>query len=468
MSDKFLSSDLFKIGTNKDLFRNKLVEIENIQDDSLQFSIFNNKFGLSDDSSIIDKSELKKSENKPQNEVSTDDLASSYESGIIKKYSGKSAEQIAKIAMSEVKDLRESSFADELDKNINMYENLFDITQIKANSNISDLQNQINEVIKKALKNKGAETVKYEKIAQESADLQNEINNKSIKLQKKQRELESAQKEANRLKKEINELKNNPKSDKYDISSRVYEFNEIQGKICNLNSEIKGLSEYISLKRDKLKKNNAELEKIQKNILSKDKEAANAVKNLKSLIKAEEKNCQNKIKKYKSEFNILNNIKDYTYKTLSKAEYNNEPINFKNKAENVASLKDINYSSSKGQRLAQEMKKHAKGFMGYCSRHVSNGLERSGLGHERTKSAHMMDTELDKNKNFRKVSVSSAQELKELPAGCVLVYEAGAANYSSKHGHIEVTLGDGTACSDGITKNLRYSDRMSVFVPVED
>ena len=78
-----------------------------------------------------------------------------------------------------------------------------------------------------------------------------------------------------------------------------------------------------------------------------------------------------------------------------------------------------------------------------------------------------MDTKLENNPNFKEIKVSSVDELKQLPAGCILVYERGAAGYSSKYGHIEVTLGDGTAGSDGQTRNLRYTQNMSVFVPVK-
>ena len=119
-------------------------------------------------------------------------------------------------------------------------------------------------------------------------------------------------------------------------------------------------------------------------------------------------------------------------------------------------------------KLAQKVRSKVVGFTGYCSRHVSNALEASGLGHERAAAAHMMDTKLEKNKNFKEIKITSQEQLRSLPAGCVVVYEAGAARYSSKYGHIEVTLGNGTAASDGITRNMRYSENMSVFVPVEN
>lgn len=77
-----------------------------------------------------------------------------------------------------------------------------------------------------------------------------------------------------------------------------------------------------------------------------------------------------------------------------------------------------------------------------------------------------MADKLAQNKNFKEIKVSSQNQLKSLPAGCVVVYGRGAARYNSAHGHIEVTLGDGTAGSDGQTRNMRFAQNMRVFVPV--
>ena len=54
---------------------------------------------------------------------------------------------------------------------------------------------------------------------------------------------------------------------------------------------------------------------------------------------------------------------------------------------------------------------------------------------------------------------------KDLPAGCVLVYEKGVAGYSSQYGHIEITDGNGNAYSDGKTRNIRPGAK--VYIPVE-
>ena len=70
---------------------------------------------------------------------------------------------------------------------------------------------------------------------------------------------------------------------------------------------------------------------------------------------------------------------------------------------------------------------------------------------------------LVRNKNFKEVSAKNI-DLSSLPAGCVLVYDRGVSGYSSQYGHTEITLGNGTAASGGITHNIRQGAR--VFMPV--
>ena len=141
---------------------------------------------------------------------------------------------------------------------------------------------------------------------------------------------------------------------------------------------------------------------------------------------------------------------------------NNNAVSF-----NSLQAKGLKYSSAKGQKLAKDMANHSVGFTGHCSRYVREGLQRTGLYNGHTASAYQMGGTLAKNKNFQEVSPNSVN-LKDLPAGCILVYDKGAAGYNSIHGHIEVTLGDGTACSDGRTRNVRRTNNMRIFVPTEN
>ncbi len=141
---------------------------------------------------------------------------------------------------------------------------------------------------------------------------------------------------------------------------------------------------------------------------------------------------------------------------------NNDAISFNSFAD-----EGLKYSSKKGQQLARDVANHSVGFTGKCSRYVRQALQRTGMHNGHTASAYQMGGVLAKNKDFQEVSPSSV-DLKKLPAGCILVYDRGAAGYNSTHGHIEVTLGDGTACSDGRTYNLRSTQNMRIFVPVEN
>ena len=141
---------------------------------------------------------------------------------------------------------------------------------------------------------------------------------------------------------------------------------------------------------------------------------------------------------------------------------NNNAVSF-----NSLQAKGLKYSSAKGQKLAKDMANHSDGFTGHCSRYVREGLQRTGLYNGHTASAYQMGGILAKNKNFQEVSPNSVN-LKNLPAGCILVYDKNTKKYSNEHGHIEVTLGDGTACSDGRTRNIYSTNNMRIFVPTEN
>ncbi len=153
-----------------------------------------------------------------------------------------------------------------------------------------------------------------------------------------------------------------------------------------------------------------------------------------------------------------------------KGSFDAASVNF-NKNNNAISFDDLKakgykYSSANGQKLAKDVANNSVGFTGRCSKFVRQALQRTGLYNGHTASAYQMGAVLANNKNFQEISPSSV-DLKNLPAGCIVVYDRGAAGYNSQHGHIEVTLGDGTACSDGRTYNQRTAQNMRIFVPVE-
>lgn len=144
--------------------------------------------------------------------------------------------------------------------------------------------------------------------------------------------------------------------------------------------------------------------------------------------------------------------------------YANNNYSF-NTSTKYRSLLDAGYDSRLGARLARDVASHAQSHStGYCARYVSNALARLGLSSSRG-DAWQLKYSLRKNPNFKEVDVASV-DVKKLPAGCILVYDKGAANYSSKYGHVEVTLGNGKAASDFVNSNIKKSSNMSVFVPV--
>ena len=65
--------------------------------------------------------------------------------------------------------------------------------------------------------------------------------------------------------------------------------------------------------------------------------------------------------------------------------------------------------------------------------------------------------------HFKEISPNSVN-VKDLPAGCVIVFDRGMHEYSDKYGHVEITTGDGRGVSDGVTTNLQKPS--AIFMPV--
>lgn len=128
-------------------------------------------------------------------------------------------------------------------------------------------------------------------------------------------------------------------------------------------------------------------------------------------------------------------------------------------------LKSKGYNAKAGQKLAQTALKNSVGWKGYCATYVKNAIQESNLGEYKKGHAYQMPEILRNNKNFKEISPDTV-DVKDLPAGCVLVYGKGKQGYNKSYGHTEITTGDGRAVSDGITKNL-YKKPTAVFIPVE-
>ena len=127
------------------------------------------------------------------------------------------------------------------------------------------------------------------------------------------------------------------------------------------------------------------------------------------------------------------------------------------------SLNEADYNKQKGEKLAAVAKNNATGFNNTCALKVRLALEKCGLGTGERGDGYEYARILSNNKNFKEISTSGL-DLSDLPAGCILVYNKGTAGYSSEYGHVEITLGNGKAVSDGITNNIKQGAR--VFIPV--
>ena len=123
------------------------------------------------------------------------------------------------------------------------------------------------------------------------------------------------------------------------------------------------------------------------------------------------------------------------------------------------------YDPIAGKKLATNALNAAIGFTGSCATYVKRAIVKSNLGEYEKGDAYKTASILRKNKNFAEISADNVN-LKELPAGCVLVYDKGVAGYDKECGHTEITTGDKRAVSDGITKYL-YKKPSSIFIPIK-
>ena len=167
-------------------------------------------------------------------------------------------------------------------------------------------------------------------------------------------------------------------------------------------------------------------------------------------------------------FEFLNNFSNGLVASLNKTpSYSSKPstTNISTKT-NLPQLKEVNYNESKGARLANEVLKNASNSShGLCARYVRIAVENTGLGGYGSGHGYQWANILKNNPNFKEINVSGS-ELSSLPAGCIIVYDRGDQGYSSRYGHVEITLGDGRAVSDFVNKRIKPSDRAHVFVPV--
>lgn len=116
-----------------------------------------------------------------------------------------------------------------------------------------------------------------------------------------------------------------------------------------------------------------------------------------------------------------------------------------------------------GADLANDAEANANGPGGWCFKWVRQALERHGVTGVGGASAYMAADQLANNSKFSEVSGLSKNDLPNLPAGAVVVWDRGNGH---EHGHISISLGDGREASDKIrNQTVNYGTSFRVFMP---
>lgn len=154
-----------------------------------------------------------------------------------------------------------------------------------------------------------------------------------------------------------------------------------------------------------------------------------------------------------------------------KSAKNNNSVETSNKKESSKEpsrtiINGIEYNAQKGQALADRILAGLPEYSNYplCARYVKEAIRDVGLGPYINGNGEYCKYILRANPNFKETKVKG-NDLKNLPAGCIIVYDKYDGGYG-KDGHVEITLGDGRACSDVITDEIVKSDNTYVFIPV--
>lgn len=137
---------------------------------------------------------------------------------------------------------------------------------------------------------------------------------------------------------------------------------------------------------------------------------------------------------------------------------------------NTSGLKLEGYNATAGEKLAKiamdrrqtDRWSNIKGT-GKCATYTKEAIEAAGMGSYVMGDGYQMTSILSKNKNFKQISPNGI-DVKDLPAGCVLVYGKGVSGYHKQYGHTEITTGDGRGVSQAITYNVRKPS--AIFIPV--
>ena len=496
MSDNFSLNDLFAKGMTREQFIAKYGEISNgkTSDTNKKSSIFNADISNSvgemfdalntDGNETLDEGELQTfmSQDGNVDDISEADLQTLYRqmAANIAKSRVFGDPQMMYEAAKGGENPESNTYIQDLSSQMTILNELISMREANLYQLTTDWQSEIDSLISESTTLSADFKNKYKKTSSKLAKLKKELAQTNIKIQANAVELQNAKTESAVIEQQIGTL--DPEKDADKINSYKQDLKDVNSRLGKLSKEQQSLVSKKDSYVSQITETSTELNYLTSNAQSDDVNIKTKVQDLKNKIILEKKSCDSDVQVYKRQINILTAAQQYAISKLPKpgvASGESVDSSAFHKNDNAMSFEELSkkglkYSGAKGQKLAQTVRSKVCGFTGYCSKYVSNALRDSGLGNERAASAHMMDDKLRNNKNFQEVKINSVEELKSLPAGCVIVYEAGALyegtnrRANDKHGHIEISLGNGTAASDGITRNMKFSKNMSVFVPVEN
>lgn len=143
------------------------------------------------------------------------------------------------------------------------------------------------------------------------------------------------------------------------------------------------------------------------------------------------------------------------------------------KWEKLAKDNNIEIDTDLAKQIAessQESAGYQKTSTALCAMRVRQALEKSGAvepNETKVSSAYMLNDKYLKTGSFAKVEVNTLEELRDLPPGCIIVWERGQGfgKAFAQHGHVAVTQGLGKATSDYNQEIKNYKSKFSVYVP---
>ena len=131
---------------------------------------------------------------------------------------------------------------------------------------------------------------------------------------------------------------------------------------------------------------------------------------------------------------------------------------------------NVQYDSTLGHGLATSVIDKSTGTTGLCAKAVNDEIAANNINITRDNHAYTRAEILAENKeNFTEVTITSKEELGQLPGGSIVVYGQGACGYSSEHGHVAIATGNGGLASDHIQSQIKFAPEANirVFIPTK-